>query len=646
LTAEPGQRIEDYALIGNTRTAALVGRNGSIDWFCVPRFDSPACFAALLGTHDNGRWLIAPRGKVTRTHRRYRDKTLVLETTLDTATGSVRIVDCMPLWGDRTDVIRLIEGVRGKVSMHMELVIRCGYGLVVPWVRRIDGALVATAGPDSFELRTPAPMHGKDFTTVAGFSVAKGERLPFVLSHFPSHEPRPVPIDADAAIQSTEYGWHEWCARSTYNGRFADEVTRSLITLKALTYAPTGGIVAAVTTSLPEHIGSVRNWDYRFCWPRDATFTLYAFLASGYHEEAQSWRQWLLRVAAGRPEDLQTLYGVTGERQLPEFELPWLQGYENSAPVRIGNGAAAQTQLDVYGEVIGCLHLARAGGLDPDADAWGLEMTMLRYLEKVWQEPDSGIWEMRGDKQQFTHSKVMVWVAFDRAVKAIEQYGLEGPVTRWRKLRDRIHDDICERGYDSSRRSFVQYYGSQEVDASLLLIPLVGFLPAKDPRVRGTLAAVQRELTVGGLIARYRTASQVDALPPGEGMFLACSFWLVDNLVLVGRRQEAETLFKRLLSLCNDVGLLAEQYDPVGRRQLGNFPQALTHVALIRSARVLSRTGTRQRQHISAAEELAAGVTPRSRIVQGLSSHPPPHAPLHKARRAPAGARPVKQRKT
>ena len=633
-------------MIGNTRTAALVGRNGSIDWFCVPRFDSPACFAALLGKPEHGRWLIAPDGRVKRTHRRYRDKTLVLETTMDTATGAVRIVDCMPLWGDRTDVIRLVEGVRGRVHMHMELIIRCGYGIVVPWVRRIDGALVATAGPDSFELRTPAPLHGEDFTTVAGFAVAKGERLSFVLSHFQSHDARPVPIDADAAIESTEYTWHEWCARSTYRGRFAEQVTRSLITLKALTYATTGGIVAAVTTSLPEQIGGVRNWDYRFCWPRDATFTLYAFLIAGFHEEAQSWRQWLLRVAAGRPEDLQTLYGVMGERQLPEFELPWLPGYENSAPVRIGNGAATQTQLDVYGEVIGCLELARAGGLDPDADAWSLESTILHYLETAWQQPDSGIWEVRGEKRHFTHSKLMVWVAFDRAVKAVEQYRLKGPVARWRKLRDRIHAEICERGYDSARRTFVQYYGSQEVDASLLLIPLVGFLPANDPRVRGTLAAIQRDLTVGGLIARYRTASNVDALPPGEGMFLACSFWLVDNLTLAGRDREAEALFKRLLGVFNDVGLVAEQYDPVAGRQLGNFPQALTHVALVHSARSLSRTKAQRRQQVTATDELAAVIAARTGVAPALSSHRGAHHSLLKTKRAPAGAAPARQRRT
>jgi GH15 family glucan-1,4-alpha-glucosidase len=641
MRADAPQRIEDYALIGNTRTAALVGRNGSIDWFCVPRFDSPACFAALLGTPEHGRWLLAPQGAVKRTHRRYSDKTLVLETTLETAAGTVRIVDCMPLWPDRTDIIRVVQGVRGRVRMHMELVIRCGYGIVVPWVRRIDGALVATAGPDSFELRTPAPMHGKDFTTVAGFSVGKGQRLSFVLSHFQSHEARPVPIDAEAAIESTEYTWREWCARCTYDGRFADAVTRSLITLKALTYAPTGGIVAAVTTSLPEQIGGVRNWDYRYCWPRDATFTLYAFLVTGYRDEAQSWRQWLLRAAAGRPEDLQTLYGVAGERQLPEFELPWLPGYEKSAPVRIGNGAATQTQLDVYGEVIGCLQLARDAGLDPDADAWSLEASLLRYLESAWRQPDNGIWEMRGDKRHFTHSKVMVWLAFDRAVKAVEQYGLEAPVARWRKIRDRIHAEVCERGYDRGRNTFVQFYGSHEVDASLLLIPLVGFLPATDARVRGTLAAVQKDLTVDGLVARYRTASQVDALPPGEGLFLACSFWLVDNLALVGRRREAEALFARLLGVFNDVGLVAEQYDPIAKRQLGNFPQALTHVAVVNTARNLSRRGEAHGGR-DVARAIVAAVAPPPATPGNLS---PRLAPV-KTKRAPRGARFAKQRKT
>jgi GH15 family glucan-1,4-alpha-glucosidase len=637
-------RIEDYALIGNTRTAALVGRDGSIDWFCVPRFDSPACFAALVGTREQGRWLIAPRGEPTHIRRKYRDNTLVLETLFSTAGGTVRVIDCMPLWEGRTDIIRVVEGVSGSVAMRMELVLRCDYGLVVPWVRRIDGALVATAGPDSFELRTPAPLEGKDFTTIAGFSVAAGERLSFVLSHYRSHRSRPVPIDPDAAIDTTEYAWRAWCARSTYDGRWGQAVMRSLITLKALTYAPTGGIVAAVTTSLPEQIGGVRNWDYRFCWPRDATFTLYALLVAGYRDEAKAWRQWLLRAAAGRPEDMQTLYGVSGERQLPEFELPWLAGYEGSRPVRIGNGAATQTQLDVYGEVIASLQLARNAGLESDTDAWNFEKTVLAYLGAHWRKPDNGIWGMRGEKRHFTHSKVMVWVAFDRAIKAAERYRLAAPLAQWRRTRDRIHAEVCGKGYDTSRRSFVQYYGSTEVDASLLLIPIVGFLPCTDARVRGTLAAVRKDLTVDGLIARYRAAPQVDALPPGEGQFLACSFWLVDNLIMMGRKREAETLFKRLLALSNDVGLLAEMYDPVGRRQLGNFPQALTHVALINTARNLSRaTGS-----VAHAGNAPAPFAPDAAPAPGsdtVSRRRQAKTRRAGAKRAPAGARRSKSRR-
>jgi GH15 family glucan-1,4-alpha-glucosidase len=584
-------RIEDYAMIGNSRTAALVGRDGSIDWLCAPRFDAPACFAALLGTPDHGRWLLAPRGAVRRVVRRYRDQTLVLETEFHTASGTVRVVDCMPPWEERTDVVRIVEGLRGRVRMGMELVIRGGYGAIVPWVRRVDGALLATAGPESLELRSGVEVRGKGFTTVAAFSVARGERVAFVLTHFASHLPRPLPIDPDAAVDATVRNWCAWCARCSYDGRWRDAVVRSLITLKALTYAPTGGIAAALTTSLPEAIGGVRNWDYRYCWPRDATFTLYALLLSGYRDEAHAWRRWLLRAAAGRPQDMQTVYGLSGERQLTELTLPWLPGYENSAPVRIGNAAATQSQLDIYGQVIEALQLARTAGLDPDADAWNFERALLDYLEKRWTEPDNGIWEMRGPRRHYTHSKVMVWVAVDRAIKAVEQYGLAGPVGRWRALRARIHAQVCREGFDASRNTFVQYYGSREVDASLLLLPIVGFLPANDPRVRGTLAAIRRDLVVDGLVARYRNVPDVDGLPPGEGLFLPCSFWLADNLSLAGRHTEAERLFTRLLDLRNDVGLLAEEYDPVARRQLGNFPQALTHVALIITARNLSRRG-------------------------------------------------------
>lgn len=598
--------IEGYALIGNTRTAALVGRDGSIDWLCAPRFDSPACFAALLGNHEHGRWLLAPGGKARTVRRSYRNDTLVLETEFETAHGTVRLIDCMPPWPDRTDVVRVVEGVSGRVPMRMELIIRGGYGVFVPWVRRVESALLATAGPDSLELRTAVETRGKGFTTVAEFTVRHGERIPFVISHFPSHQPRPLPIDADAAIAATELEWRKWCARCTYDGRWGDAVKRSLITLKALTYAPTGGIVAAATTSLPERRGGERNWDYRFCWPRDATYTLYALLLAGYHDEARAWREWLLRAAAGRPQDMQTVYGVAGERQLTELELPWLPGYARSAPVRIGNAAAAQCQLDVYGEVIDALYVARTAGLDPDDNAWNFERALLEFLESHWSKPDNGIWEVRGERRHFTHSKVMAWVAFDRAIKAVESHGVEGPAKRWRRLRARIHADVCRKGYSAKRGTFVQHYASDGLDASLLLMPLVGFLPPEDPRVRATVEAIERELMVGGLVVRYRTTKRVDGLPPGEGVFLPCSFWLADNLALQGRTDDAEALFERLLSLRNDVGLLSEEYDPRSRHQLGNFPQALSHVALINTARNLSQRGG-PNEHRSGMEQAPPG---------------------------------------
>ncbi|HXR57398.1 MAG TPA: glycoside hydrolase family 15 protein [Casimicrobiaceae bacterium] len=584
-------RIEDYALIGNTRTSALVGKDGSIDWLCLPRFDSNACFAALLGDRGNGHWQIDPAHEVAAVRRAYRRDTLILETEFETAEGVVRVIDCMPVWADRTDIVRIVEGVRGEMALRMELVMRFGYGAITPWVRRIDGALLATAGPDSLELRTPVPVEGRNFTTVAEFTVSEGQRVAFVMTWFPSHEARPLPIDAEAALGATERYWKAWVAHSTYDGRWGDAVRASLIVLKALIYAPTGGMVAAPTTSLPEQIGGVRNWDYRYCWVRDATFTLYALLLAGYHDEARAWRAWLLRAAAGHPAELQILYGVGGERQLTEMVLPWLSGYENSSPVRVGNAAAVQSQLDIYGELMDSLHLARGAGLGGDADAWKFQRTLVNFLASHWQHPDSGIWEVRGDPQQFTHSKVMAWVAMDRAVKTIENYGVDGPLARWRAVRDTIHREVCERGVDKTRGVFVQRYGSKELDASLLMIPLVGFLPADDPRVRATVDAIERELVVDGLVLRYRTQTNVDGLPPGEGYFLPCSFWLADNYALCGRHQQAEALFERLLELRNDVGLLSEEYDLHNRRALGNMPQALTHVALVNSARNLSKHG-------------------------------------------------------
>jgi GH15 family glucan-1,4-alpha-glucosidase len=581
--------IEHYALISNTRGAALVCRDGSIDWLCLPRFDSAACLAALLGRREHGRWMIAPQGKVTRTSRRYRPRTLVLETELETADGCVRLIDCMPTAKGRAEVLRFVEGVSGNVPMRMELILRFGYGKVIPWVRRIDGVFHATAGPDSMRLRAPVPMRGEDFTTVAEFSVREGERIPFVLTHFPSHEEAPVAIDPFAALEDTERAWLQWCALSTYQGEWEEAVCSSLVVLKALTYAPTGGIIAAPTTSLPEHLGQPRNWDYRFCWLRDATFTLYALLVAGYRKEAAAWREWLLRAAAGRPQDLQTMYGAAGERELPERTLDWLDGYALSRPVRVGNAASMQLQLDIYGEIMDTLQVARAAGLDADDAAWRLQRVLLDFLESNWSERDHGIWEVRAARQHFTHSKVMAWVAFDRAVKTVERKQGDGPLDHWRELRARIHDEICGKAYDSERKTFVQHYGAQQTDAALLLIPLVGFLPATDPRMVGTVAAIEHELCTDGLMLRYRSETGVDGLPPGEGAFLPCSFWLADNYLLAGRRDEARSLFERLLALRNDVGLLAEEYDPQARHMLGNFPQAFTHVGLVNSACNLSR---------------------------------------------------------
>ena len=578
-----GLRIEDYAVIADLQSAALVGNDGSIDWLCLPRFDSDACFAALLGTRDNGRWRIAPRGAVRAVRRRYREGTLVLETDFETATGEVTLIDFMPVSGRGTDLVRIVEGKRGRVELEMELVIRFAYGSAVPWVRAVDQGILAIAGPDSLRLWTPVETRGADLATVASFTVGAGERVPFVLTWGPSHQGDPGHADPEQALAGTEQTWRGWADRCTVQGPYRALVQRSLITLKALTYGPTGGIVAAVTTSLPEQIGGVRNWDYRICWLRDATFTLYSLMSAGYLDEARDWRAWLLRAAAGDPAQLQILYGLAGERRLPELTLDWLPGYEGSKPVRIGNAASQQLQLDVYGEVMDALHISRRVGLGDD-DSWPLQRALMNYLETIWEGPDEGIWEIRGQRQHFTHSKVMAWVAFDRAVKGIEQFGLEGPLDRWRAVRDRIHASVCAHGYDAERGSFVQSFGSHELDASLLRLPLVGFLPPEDPRIRGTVAAVERELLHDGFVARYSTGSGVDGLPPGEGSFLACSFWLVDNYVLQGRAAEAKALFERLAGLANDVGLLAEEYDPAARRQVGNFPQAFSHVSLVNSA--------------------------------------------------------------
>ena len=580
--------IESYALIGDCHTAALIGSDGSMDWLCFPRFDSGACFAALLGGPEHGRWLLAPAGKVKSVQRRYRRDSLILETDFHTSRGSVRVIDFMPMSDERWDVVRIVKGLTGTVALRMELVVRFDYGSIVPWVRRADDLMLITAGPDTLELASSVAVEGENMKTVAEFSVRKGKYETFVLNYRPSHFATRPAIDAAKALKSTAALWHKWSRRCRYRGRWRDSVSRSLITLKALTYEPTGGLVAAVTTSLPEQPGGVRNWDYRYCWLRDATFTLNALLLAGYDEEATAWREWLLRAAAGSPGDLQIVYGVTGVRRLDEIELPWLPGYEASKPVRIGNAASSQCQLDVYGEVMDCLHLARAADLDPHPHAWKVQTALLRFLETYWERPDEGLWEIRGPPQHFTHSKIMAWVAFDRAIKDAEKDGLEGPLETWRELRDRIHAQVCDKGFDADNNTFVQSYESNFLDASLLLIPQVGFLAADDPRVIGTIAAVEKHLMVDGLVLRYSTATNVDALPAGEGAFLACSFWLADSYLLTGRRTEAEALFERLLALGNDVGLFAEEYDPRARRMLGNFPQALTHMALVNTARLLS----------------------------------------------------------
>jgi GH15 family glucan-1,4-alpha-glucosidase len=585
-------RIEQYAMVGDTQTAALIGDDGSIDWLCAPRFDSGACFAALLGDDNNGRWLIAPEAGGRATRRQYRDHTLVLETEFETPDGAVRIIDFMPIRDKSVDMIRIVEGLRGHVQMRMHLTIRFDYGQTIPWVHNIDGALAAVAGPDALVLRTPVETRGEGRSTVAEFTVRRGQRVPFTLVWYPSHEDVPRRVNATWALKRTTSWWHDWSRKWSYDGDWPEAVQRSVITLKALTYAPTGGIMAAPTTSLPEWIGSVRNWDYRFCWLRDATFTLLALIHAGYEAEAKAWRGWLLRAVAGEPADMQIMYGPAGERRLTEWEVPWLPGYEGSTPVRIGNAASEQFQLDVYGEVIDALYQSRIGAIaDQDVNAFNLGVALLEFLEDAWKKPDEGIWEVRGPRQHFTHSKVMAWVAFDRAVRIIEEYGDDSAaldVTHWRGLRDEVHAEVCAKAYDEDRKTFVQAYGSSNLDAALLMMPLVGFLPASDERMRGTVDAIQRELTTDGFVARYTTKSDVDGLPPGEGVFLPCTFWLADNLALMGRLDEARALFERLLGLANDVGLLAEEYDPVAKRQLGNFPQAFTHVSLVNSGCNLS----------------------------------------------------------
>ena len=594
--------IEEYAVIGDTHTAAIVGRDGSIDWLCLPRFDSAACFAALIGDERNGYWRIAPRESpapgtdppLLATSRQYRGDTLVLETEFTVASGTVRIVDCMPVTGDNPKIVRLVEGISGRVDMRMDLCIRFGYGEVVPWVQQIDGVMRAIAGPDGLAMWSPVHSHGEDLATVANFVISAGERVPFVLEWFPSHTNPSHPVDASYSIAETARWWEEWSGMSNcVPGPWRDAIVRSVITLKALTYAPTGGIVAAATTSLPEALGGSRNWDYRYCWLRDATLTLAALNAAGFHEEALAWRDWLLRAVAGDPSKLQIMYGPAGERSLEEAEISWLSGYEGSQPVRVGNEAANQYQLDVYGEVISALHESRRFGMDP-GPAWELEKVLLDFLESGWNEPDDGIWEVRGPRRHFTHSKVMAWVAMDRAVKDVEQFGFEGPVDKWKALRAAIHKEVCEKGFDPTRNTFTQSYGSAELDASTLMIPLVGFLPPTDQRVHGTVDAIQKTLTSDGFVMRYDAehAGHVDGLSGREGAFLACSFWLVDNLELIGRRDEAQVLFDRLVGLSNDVGLLSEEYDPVAKRLVGNFPQAFSHISLVNSAVSLNVPGT------------------------------------------------------
>jgi GH15 family glucan-1,4-alpha-glucosidase len=585
-------RIEDYAVIGNCETAALVGRDGSIDWLCLPRFDSAACFSALLGGREHGRWLIAPTENDLQVARRYLGDTLVLETVFTTPHGSVSLTDFMYRREGSSELVRIVRGVHGEVSMRTEIIVRFDYGAIVPWVsQQEDGRLLFIAGPDRLLLDTTVQTHGEHFRTVGEFTLREGEEASFVLNWSPSFRAAPPPLSGEQlaeACKQVHSFWTGWAAAFKPADSWGDAVLRSLLTLKALAHWETGGIVAAATTSLPEKLGGPRNWDYRYCWLRDATFTLYALIGAGILDEAKAWHEWLLRAAAGAPDDLQILYGVAGERRLEEYEIPWLPGYEGAAPVRVGNGAVKQLQLDVYGEVLDAFYVARRAGLSTSDATWALEWALVSHLENIWREPDEGIWEVRGGPRHFTHSKVMAWVAFDRAVRSIEEFGLDGPIERWREVRSSIHAEVCERGFDPKQNAFVQSFGDATLDASLLLVPIVGFLPPDDPRVQGTVAAIESKLLHDGFVMRYDTGAGVDGLPPGEGAFLACSFWLVDNYVLLGRYTEACALFERLLALRNDVGLLAEEYDPRSGRQLGNFPQAFSHLALINAAHSLS----------------------------------------------------------
>lgn len=589
--------IEDYALIGDCHSAALVGKDGSIDWLCWPRFDSDACFAALLGGPEHGRWLIAPAGTVTETRRGYRSKTLILETDFECEHGAVTLTDFMCVREHCPSLVRLVKGRRGRVAMRSELIIRFGYGAVVPWVNRMDDSgLRAVAGPEMLILRTSAVHRGEDLTSVAEFTVAAGACVPFVLTHAPSHDPEPSATDPIRALEEADSFWTQWARRCRYEGPWEDAVTHSHVVLKALTYAPTGGIVASPTTSLPEQVGGQRNWDYRFCWLRDATFSLLSLMNAGYYDEAKAWCAWLLRAVAGSPDQIQVMYGIAGERRLTEWELPWLPGYRGCRPVRVGNAAHTQLQIDVFGEVMDTLHQARRGGLEMDHEAWALQRALISHLQAIWREPDEGIWEVRSGRQQFTHSKVMAWVALDRAIRSAEEFQLEAPLDAWRRTRRQIHGEVCRNGYNAEIGSFVQTYGGKSLDASLLLIPIVGFLPPDDARVRSTMEAIRDRLTVDGLLLRYDSSRTEDGLPAGEGAFLACSFWLVDNYALLGRHDEACALFEHLLGVRNDVGLLAEEFDPRSRRQLGNFPHVFSHVALADSAWRLTKTAKLMRE--------------------------------------------------